>query len=350
MRKPLSYVALALAVSCITWVAIDAQAASPSGTWYQCVNAAGQTESTRGGLTVPTCAHSGDRVSTWQVALATPPSTTTTARATSTTAAPTTTRPSSSTTAATVPATTTASSGDGLPGPIAGMTEVCAEDFSKPAATGSWATTDASKVVYTGTDGCKFTEYPDGWASTNTNGGVGYCPKQVLSVHDGVLDFNLAPVNGHACGANPSPLLPSSPYVTSGKFIVRMRTDKVAGYHDAFLLWPENDNDWQSAESDFPEMDLTDSTVSAYAHYGGSGSQDAFEGTKVDLTQYHTYEQDWSPGKRSYYVDGQLIGTSTHSVYAGPERYQLQTEPSSTAAGGSGHQLIDWLAVFVPSG
>lgn len=230
-------------------------------------------------------------------------------------------------------------------GNLPGWNQVVTEDFTKNAPLGSWGTQNASAVVYTGATGARWTEYPDGWSATNTGGAPGYEPGQVLSVHDGVLDFNLHPINGHAEGANPSPILGSSAYATYGKFIVRMRTDHVAGYHDAFLLWPQNDGDWQSAESDFPEFDLTSNGVSVYAHYGGSGSQDAFDKT-VDVTQWHTYEQDWGPGYRSYYVDGQLIGTSTSSVYSGVERWQLQTEPSGTAAGGSGHQLIDWAVAY----
>lgn len=250
----------------------------------------------------------------------------------------------------TVTSTTTASSspsGQSMPGTIAGYKQVCGEDFTTNAATGSWGTSDAGKVVYK--SGCSWTEYPDGWAATYTNGQPGYEPSQVLSVHDGTLDYNLKPINGHAQGANPSPLLANnSPYQTYGKYIVRLKTDHVAGYHDAWLLWPTNDNDYQSSESDFPEMDLSDNTVNAYAHYGGNGNQAAFSKT-IDTTQWHTYEQDWTPTSRSYYIDGQLIGTTTQALFAKPERFQLQTEPASTAAGGAGHELVDWVAIYTPN-
>ena len=229
-----------------------------------------------------------------------------------------------------------------------GYTPVCVDDFTTPATLGSWGTQDPSAIVYRGDHGCNWTEYPDGWASTNTRGGPGYEPSQVLSVHDGVLDFHLHPINGHAEGANPSPMLGSSQYVSSGYFSFRAKFASVAGYHSAILLWPLNDNDWESAESDFPEFDLTDTSVSAYSHYGGSGAQDAFNAA-LDPTQWHTYTQVWSPGKRQYFVDGNLIGTSTNKVYAKTERWQLQIEPSSTAAGGTGDVLIDWVSAGVPS-
>lgn len=350
-------VAAAVGISNAAPAAKPRAVAAPT-TWYQCVNSAGASESTKGGTAVPTCAHSVDRIISWPANVYTPPAPTTTTKppGTTTTAHVTTSIFNPTTTiapATTLPAPTTTvapgadPSGAAMPvGNIPGWNQTCAEGFTKNTATGSWGTSDASKVVYTGDNSCKWTVYPDGWSSTNTNGGVGYCPKQVLSVHDSVLDFNLAPINGHACGANPSPLLGASQYQNYGMYSIRLRTDHVSGYHDALLLWPQNDGDWQSAESDFPEMDLTDATVSAYAHYGGSGSQDAFEGTKVDLTQYHTFTQVWSPGQRQYFVDGTLIGTSTHSVYSGPERYQMQVEPSGTAAGGTGHELIAWFVAY----
>ena len=242
----------------------------------------------------------------------------------------------------------TSPSGVAMPGAISGYTQVCGEDFTKAAATGSWGTSDSSKIVYT--NGCKWKEYPDGWSSTYTSGGVGYMPSQVLSVHDGTLDYYLHPVNGHAAGANPSPILSNSgtTYQTYGKYIFRVKFDHVSGYHNAWLLWPQSDSDWQYAETDFPEMGLTSNDVSAFAHYGGSGSQASFSKT-IDTTQWHTYEQDWTATTRSFYIDGQLIGSTTKALFAKPERLQLQTEPSGTAAGGTGHVLVDWVAVYAPN-
>jgi len=223
--------------------------------------------------------------------------------------------------------------------------QVAADEFTTPAPTGSWGTTQANTVVYTGDHGTQWREYPDGWPSTYTNGSPGYYPSKVLSVHDGVLDFNLANVNGFAAGANPSPILTgTSQYQTYGKYVIRAKFGAVSGYHVAFLLWPGNEANWQSAESDFPEFNLGAGSVNAFDHIGG-GAQDAFN-YRVDTTKWHTYEQLWKPTGRSYYVDGVLIGTGTQNVYSQPERWQLQLEPSGHAPGGSGHVLIDWIAVY----
>ena len=85
-------------------------------------------------------------------------------------------------------------------------------------------------------------------------------------------------------------------------------------------------------------------TVDAFAHYGCSGSQDQYS-RAIDYTQWHTYTQEWSPGMRTYYLDGTLIGTSTHSVYDQPERWQLQTETNGDGTH-SGHLTVDWVTVY----
>ena len=105
------------------------------------------------------------------------------------------------------------------------------------------------------------------------------------------------------------------------------------------MLWPQSDGDYQSAESDFPEGHLSDTSFSAFAHYGGSGAQDAFDTPTIDTTQWHVYTQEWGPGFRNYYVDGKLVGTSTNQVTSLPERWQLQVEPSGVDDGGAGHAL-----------
>lgn len=233
-----------------------------------------------------------------------------------------------------------------VPGEIPGYTRVCAEPFDVPAATGTFGTTDSQAVVYTG--GCQWRNYPDGWPSTHTGGQPGYAPAQVLSVHDGVLDFDLKDINGYAAGASPSPVLANnSQYQTHGRYMVRAKFDSVPGYHVAWLLWPEIETDWQCAESDFPEFGLDQTEVHAFHHFGCAGDFDQFS-TTIDPTQWHTYEQRWEPGGRSYYIDGGLIGTSTNAVYSGLQRWQLQVEPAGWAPGGAGHVLVDWVVVYRP--
>lgn len=249
------------------------------------------------------------------------------------------------------------------------------DTFTTDAPLGSFAQTsigysdaNALPVVYTGDHGMGWTEYPDGWASTYTQPPYsptvyeGYEPSTVQSVHDGVLDFALHDdANGYPVGADPSPLPGGNRYQIYGAWsfcerIVPADSSNLADFHQAPLLWPENRNDYPSAESDFPEADLDAAPSpagpwwSAYAHYATTGGQDTQDAYAIaaavpdfDPTQWHAYTQTWGPGFRSYYVDGQLVGTSTDQVWQGPERWQLQVEPSVAGGSGTGHVYVKWV-------
>jgi hypothetical protein len=244
------------------------------------------------------------------------------------------------------------------------------DTFTKDAPLGSFAQTpigypdgNSLPVVYTGDHGMGWTEYPDGWLSTNSGAVEGYQPSTVQSVHDGVLDFDLHDdASGHPVGADPSPLPGGNRDQTYGAWsfcekIAPADSDNLADYHQAPLLWPENYTDWQSAESDFPEADLNATPTinpgnpwSAYAHYvttDGQVAQDFYRIASAeptfDPTQWHVYTQIWGPDLRSYYVDGQLVGTSTDRVWSHPERWQLQIEPSLQGGSGAGHVYVKWV-------
>lgn len=242
------------------------------------------------------------------------------------------------------------------------------DTFTKDAPPGSFAQSstgvpDANSlpVVYSGDHGMGWTEYPDGWSSTHSNGLEGYLPSTVQSVHDGMLDFYLHvdPNTGLPVGASPSPLPGGNRYQTYGawSFCERIAPDNdshdLVDFHQATLLWPKADSDWQQAESDYPEADLNASPTvdamnqwSAYAHNTVDG-QDYYRIAQTepnfDPTRWHVYTQTWGPGFRSYYVDGNLVGTSTSGVWPNPERWQLQIEPSMVGGAGSGHVYVKWV-------
>jgi Glycosyl hydrolases family 16 len=231
-------------------------------------------------------------------------------------------------------------------------TQIFAEDFTKDAALGSWGNDcDASFIAYTGLTGTKWRAYPKCFLDTYQK--RPYRSDAVLSVQNGMLDFWLHTVDGKPAGANPSPVLPNGTvYQTYGRYEARIRqtTMNLSDYHQAWLLWPQTQSDWQCAESDFPEKRMSTTSVSAYHHYGCTGSQDSYSKT-LDKTQWHTYTQEWMPGRRNYYVDGVLIGSSTNAVYDKPQRWQLQTETDSTCETTNtctqdGHLQVDWVVVY----
>ena len=234
-------------------------------------------------------------------------------------------------------------------------TPIFKDDFTVDAATGSWGTSDAGAILYknSSNNNAGWYEYPDGWSATYTNGAVGYEPSQVLSVHDGQLDFYLHTWNGHPVGANPSPNAGTSGnYQTYGAYSFRIKvSNTMSDFYSAWLLWPQDESKWCQAESDFPEANLGSlNGFSVFAHNqcnssGGNGGQDYF-GSSTNMAAWHTYTETWGPGYRSYYVDGSLIGTSTTNVYNNLERWQLQTEPSGSSSGSSGHIYVDWAVVY----
>ena len=233
------------------------------------------------------------------------------------------------------------------------------DTFTKPAPLGSFAQSSNNQIVYVGDHGMSWTGYGDGWTSTYTGGKEGYQPSTVLSVHDGMLDFHLHnDTNGNPVGANPSPLPGGNRHQTYGvgSFCEKMApadSHSLDDFYQAPLLWPANDSDSPSSESDFPEGNLAGPDFKGFSHYGGSGAQDYFSIRAVmpafAATQWHVYTQEWGPGFRSYYVDGQLVGTSTNQVWSGPERWQLQVEPSGTNDGDSGDVLIGWVWIGTPT-
>jgi hypothetical protein len=224
------------------------------------------------------------------------------------------------------------------------------DDFTKPAPIGSFAS-GGSGTVYVGDHGMGWTEYGDGWPSTYTGGAPGYEPSVVQSVHNGVLDWYLHNYNGTPVSANPSPLPGGHRYQAYGRYSFCERflpadSHRLDDFYQAILLWPPNDGDWQSAESDFPEGNLSDTSFSAYSHHGGSGAQDSFDTPAIDSTGWHVYTQEWGPGFRSYYIDGNLIGTTTNQVFSSPERWQLQIEPSGSNDGDTGHVYVGWVVIW----
>jgi Glycosyl hydrolases family 16 len=228
------------------------------------------------------------------------------------------------------------------------------DTFTKSAPLGSFAQSRANQVVYVGDHGMAWTGYADGWSSTYTGGAEGYQPSTVQSVHDGVLDFYLHnDSNGNPVGADPSPLPGGNRYQTYGVWSFCERVaNSLADFHQAPMLWPQNDGDAPSAESDYPEATLNHLDFSGYTHYGGSGSQDAFNIQSLQRSfnpsQWHVYTQSWGPGFRSYFVDGTLVGTSTNQLWSSPERFQLQIEPSGTNDGGTGHVYVKWVWIGTP--
>lgn len=245
--------------------------------------------------------------------------------------------PAGSTTAPTpspAPGGATAS-GQAMPtAPVAGWTQVLADDFATPVATGSFP-----GPAYSG----RWTGY-SGFRDTS---GVGsYTPSRVVSVTGGALDMALHTEGGTPLVAAPVPLPDGGQWGgwTYGRYAIRFRADAVPGYKTAWMLWPDSD-DWNDGEIDFPEGELT-GTANAFVHQPGDPSRNALAvNSGATYTGWHTAVIEWLPSGVTFTMDGRQIGRTTVSPNR-PLHLILQTEtsgrPSSSAAG---HVQVDWITM-----
>jgi beta-glucanase (GH16 family) len=146
---------------------------------------------------------------------------------------------------------------------------------------------------------------------------------------------------------------------TYGKYLVRMRMDSGVGISHIVLLWPA-DNSWP------PEIDFSEdnghnrSTNYGTLHYGPTNTQIQNQ-VAVDMTQWHTFGVEWTPGKLVYTLDGQPWATTTNAnVPAVPMVLDMQTQawgcgdnsweacPDSTTPS-QVNMDVNWVAAYAPA-
>ncbi|MBP7971726.1 MAG: family 16 glycosylhydrolase [Candidatus Nanopelagicales bacterium] len=242
----------------------------------------------------------------------------------------------------TTPTPTPTPSGSLPTGNLPGWTSIYGEDFLTDAPLGSFLSTYSNSVG----------AYPYPWTDTSRNvrSTPGYYhPEKTLSVANGVMDAYLHydATLGRYLVAAPTPKLPTMKF---GRFAMKLRADKIAGYKIAPLLWPDSEKWPGDGEIDFPEGDLTGGNLSAFSHYANaSGGQDWFD-TQVKHTDWHVYETAWSPTKVQFFVDGNLVGTSTTNVPQNAMHWVLQFETqissSTPSISAAGHVQVDWVKAY----
>ena len=240
--------------------------------------------------------------------------------------------------ATTSPSTAPAGSPSGVAAPrgnLAGWTQTYVEDFTTNVATGAWP------GAYTN----HWYAYDDGSHDTSRNGT--YMPSKVLSVHDGVLDYSVRTENGQHLVA--APVMKDTYGQIYGRYSVRFRSDRLPGYKNAWLLWPDTERWPDDGEIDFPEGNL-DGTIGAFSHYASAtGGQDQFS-TSSTFSEWHTATIEWLPGKVTFTLDDRVLGSSTRDVPNTAMHWVLQTETAleggAPTAGVAGHVLVDWVALY----
>lgn len=245
------------------------------------------------------------------------------------------------------PASPVDPSGQPMPvGDLPGWHQVFADNFATPVPLGSFPSAVSSR----------WGAYPDGWPDTTGHGHY-YCSR-VCSVSGGVLDLHLHTENGIHMVAAPYPKIPGASAKNGmlyGRYVVRFRSDPLVGYKTAWLLWPDSETWPRDGEIDFPEANSLNLPICAYMHHqGGTGpsDQDAYCSSALYNT-WHTAVTEWTPGRVTFILDGQALGTSTSRVPNTPMHYVLQTETSLKdyvpADSTVGDVQIDWVAVYRPA-
>lgn len=246
-------------------------------------------------------------------------------------------------------------SGECLPiGDLTGWQQIFTDDFNNDVPFGSFPSAVSNKWKAYPFDSCY-------WQDTSKNGH--YWPEKTLTIKEGILKQYIHTENGPLCGggigpihavAALSPILPGSISNNGqlyGRYAVRFKSDSLANYKTAWLLWPDSETWPRDGEIDFPEGNLN-GTISGFMHKmnGTSGTDQDSYSTSALYTSWHTAIIEWSPNDLKFILDGQIIGHSTSRVPSTPMHWVLQTE---TALDGivpdnltAGNVLIDWVAVW----
>lgn len=239
-------------------------------------------------------------------------------------------------------------SGEAMPvGDLPGWKQIFTEDFRTDVPVGSFPGTAYD---------AKWDVYLDGWPDTAGKNGrnSGYNPSKVVSVKNGVLNKYLHVEGGRQMSAALLPVLPGRTSSRAGqlygKYTIRFKSDPLAGWKTAWLLWPDSNISPRDGEIDFPEGALN-GTMNAYMHHQDatvSGDQDAFT-TTARYTAWHTASIEWGPSEVTFILDGTVIGRTSHRIPNTPMHYVIQTEaclngcPIPTVYG---NLQIDWVVIY----
>jgi hypothetical protein len=221
-------------------------------------------------------------------------------------------------------------------GDLPGWKQVVAEDFRIDVPIGQFPGT-----VY----GPVWRGYDHPYKDTSKHGR--YLPGKVISVRDGILDMFIRTEGGvHMVAA---PIARATERQRYGRYSVRFRSDPIPGYKVAWLLWPSS-NVRDEGEIDFPEGDL-DGRIAAFSHCVNDQRRNCFAKTTDErFPEWHTATTEWTPGRVTFFLDGERIGSTTNRIPSTPMKWVLQTE---TALGGTepsdsarGHVQIDWAVAY----
>lgn len=268
------------------------------------------------------------------------PPTTTVAAPTTTVAPPTTTVPPSSTTV-TPPTTTAAPTSTSTPPP--------AGDQSQAATRLGWGTPSVKSDEFNYTGGPDLTRWDVlSGCSTGHDGNGQRCAARSAVAGGYLRETGL--------GNGQTGWLGSKVNQRYGRWEVRMRAaaDSTSGnaYHPVLLAWPASDKWPSGGEYDFAETDIGDPGVDAFIHHPTQSGvvQDHYAKT-LDMTVWHNYALDWTPGHVRGYIDGVLWfdDTSPGAQAPGPMHLTIQLDDLDGTHQQAAHMDVDWARIYAAS-
>jgi len=215
---------------------------------------------------------------------------------------------------------------------------------------------DFALGAFPGVYGDRLRAYPNNYYDTSKKGQ--YNPATTMSASCGSLKIHLSTINGVPQVAAPVPYIGGDgkwPGQLYGRYAIRARFPAaVPGFKIAWLLWPDVGTNLPNGEIDFPESNLK-SLVSTggFVHRQGAtvGSDQYATGPiAVDMTQWHTYVTEWSPGQVRLLLDGVVVGRTIERVPNTKMHWVWQTETELSSVypnpATQGDVLVDWASIW----
>lgn len=126
--------------------------------------------------------------------------------------------------------------------------------------------------------------------------------RRAVSVRGGVLRLR----GGMYGGADLSGGIASHLSQRYGRWVVRMRAERGAGYTPLALLWPDRQGRPDYAEVDFAEIiDPRRRSGGIFVHRGER--RQAQRTIRADFTRWRTVAVDWTPGRLTFWLDGEKV-------------------------------------------
>jgi hypothetical protein len=140
-----------------------------------------------------------------------------------------------------------------------------------------------------------------------------------------------------------------------GRWEVRLRAERGAGYTPLALLWPRNQGGPEYAEIDFAEIiDPSRRSGEIFVHRGDR--RQAQRQMRADFTRWHTVAVDWLPGRLTFWLDGRKVWDyrgpnvpSGHSMQLALQNDVTCNEWSPCRNGSTPETVsmyVDWVKVY----